>query len=151
MIHDDLNRFNDAQVIGATAVSTDVIDLVADGNLGIGEPMSVMFIIDSSAKVSVADETYDLEVETSVDEAFTTPISLAKRTFTNAQAAAELLANVDAIILPLAQDERCEQFLRTKITTGGTSPAITYTSILQPTYGVPAEVRGGYANNSTIT
>lgn len=149
MIHDDLNRFNDAQVIGATAVSTDVIDLSADRNLGIGEAMSILFLIAAAAKISAADETYSFELETSVDEAFTTPISVVKRDFTTAQATADLLINAQ-VVLAIPQDTRCERYLRTKVTTGGSSPAVTYTSILQPTHGVGAEVRGGYANNSTI-
>jgi hypothetical protein len=150
MIHDDLNRFNNAQAVTTTAVSTDVIDLSADRNLGIGRDMSVEFRVDVAAKVSAANETYDLEVETATDEAFTTPISLAKRTFTNAQATADLALN-DKVILPIAQDERCERYIRTKITTAGTSPSITYTSILQPSDAIDAEVRGGYANNSKIS
>ena len=150
MIHDDLNRFNDQQAVTTTAVSTDVIDLSADRNLGIGRDMSVAFLIDVAADVADADETYELEVETSTDEAFTTPISLAKRTFTNAQAAAELIVG-EKVVLPIAQDERCERYLRTKITTTGTSPSITYTSVLQPSDAIDNEVRGGYPNNSTIS
>lgn len=150
MIHDDLNKFNDAQAQTSTAVSDDVIDLGADRNLGIGEPMSVLTIIDVAALVSDGNEVYDIELETSVDEAFTTPISVVKRSFTNAQAVLDLLAN-SQVVLAIPQDERCERYLRTKWTLAGTTAGLTSTSILTPTHAVGAEVRGGYPSNSSIS
>ena len=151
MIYDDFNTFNDKQAVTATGVSTDVIDLSEDRNFGIGEPFSVYVQTDVAAKVSAADETYAVELETSSDEAFTSPISIVKRSFTNAEATAELKAGLNPIVLSIAQDERCLRFLRVKHTLAGTSPTWTYSSVLQPTHGVTAEVRGGYKNNSVIT
>lgn len=151
MIHDNENKFNDAQVVTATGVSTDHIDLDEDRNLGIGEPMSVVILIDSDAIVNDADETYQFDLETDDNSAFSSPSVVVGRAFTNAEAVLELVNGKEAIVLAIPADLRCERFLRIAHTLGGTTPGVTYTAFLQPTHGVDAEVRGGFPNNSTIT
>lgn len=149
MILDKENQLSDTQTFTANAATENVIDFSADCNSGIGEEMSVIFIPKSDAVVD--DETYNLIVQTSIDEAFTAPIELGRRNLTNAEAAAELKAGETGIVIPLAQDTRCEQYLRGFVEVSGSAPDVDLTTFYSPTYGIPAEVRGGYANNSVIS
>lgn len=71
MLIDKENVFSDNQAITADAVSTNVIDLGKDG-LAPGNPLSVI------AQVTEAFNTLtslNITVQSSVDEAFTSPIS----------------------------------------------------------------------------
>lgn len=150
MIHDKENQLADTQTFTSSAASEHIIDLVADRNFGIGVPFSVLFLAKSIAVVG-GSETYNLVVQTSVDEAFSSPIEIARRNLTNAEAALELIPGIAGLVLAIAADERCDQFLRAFVETSGSGPDVDLTIQLQPTDGIPAEVRGGYANNSVIT
>ncbi len=71
MILDVQNQMSDGQALTTTAVSTDVLDLDRDDNIGKGEPMAVVVPVTVAADYTTTDETYTFAVQTSTDEAFT--------------------------------------------------------------------------------
>lgn len=75
MLMDKKNQFADSQAITVTAASTNVLDLGVDRDVGIGFPLEIdmrvmeAFTADGAATLVIA-------MQTSVDEAFTSPIVL---------------------------------------------------------------------------
>ena len=49
MYIDAQGKFSDGQALTASAVSSNVVDLGGDYNLGIGEPMAVVLVVDAAA------------------------------------------------------------------------------------------------------
>jgi hypothetical protein len=75
MIIDYQNRFSTEQAVTSSAASTNVIDLGVAGNMVGDEPMIVAQVQTTFDSVA-EDSTMALSVQTSVDEAFTSPITL---------------------------------------------------------------------------
>ena len=150
MIIDAQQLFSDAQALTATAVSTNIIDLGTDRNVGIGEPMDVVINIDVAATTNDGDETYQFDLETDDNAAFTSPEVLVRRLAGALPSIprADLTAG-SRIILPVPGDTRCQRFLRLNYTLGGTTPAVTVTSHLQPHNMTQAEA--AYPDNVTIS
>ena len=150
MIIDAQNLFSSTQVLGSGAtVSTNLIDLSSDRNIGIGEPIAVVINILVAADFADADETYQFDVETDDNSGFSSANVIVTRSFTNADSAD--LGSGDRIVLPLPNDLTAEQFLRLNYTLGGTTPSITVTAHLQPQSMIQNEVPGGYPDNITIS
>ena len=63
MYLDSQLQFSDTQTVTATAVATNVLDLSVDRSIGNGEPMAVLFIIESDAVQTGSDEDYTFDVE----------------------------------------------------------------------------------------
>ncbi len=72
MYLDSQLQFSDTQTVTATAVATNVLDLSVDRSIGNGEPMAVLFIIESDAVQTGSDEDYTFDVEYASNAAQTT-------------------------------------------------------------------------------
>ena len=138
MFLDAQNLFSDAQAVTITAVSTNVIDLSQDRNIGIGEPMAVLITIDVAADVANADETYQFDLQTDATDAFGSPTVIASQAFTTAQATTDLLVGA-RVVLPVRKDLSAEEVLRLNYTTTGTTPSVTVTAALLPQSFIQAE------------
>ena len=79
IIKDAQNLFSDAQAVTASAVGTNVINLLTDRSIGVGEPMCVLFAIDVAADQTTGDEDYTFDVEYASDAAQTTARQLIGR------------------------------------------------------------------------
>lgn len=121
---DAQHLFSDAQAVTTTAVSTNVIDLGGDHNVGIGEPMAVVVCVDVALDDSDADETYVITLQTGSTATPTTVI--ATKTATRGDAAGT------KYVLGVPADTSGERYLRLNFTHGGTSPSATYTAFLIP-------------------
>ena len=142
MILDSLLKFSDAQALTATAVSTNVIDLSVDRDMGIGEPMALVATIGVAADFTTGDETYQFILQTSVDEAFTSPVTVVSSGAINGD---ELTAG-KSVVLPMGFDNL--QYLRVSYTLAGTTPAATVDASLQPLRMIDGT--RDYANGYTI-
>lgn len=126
MILDSQQQFAAAQVLAASGVSTNIIDFTVDRNVGIGVPMSVLILV-SAIDATSADETYKVQVQASVDAAFTVPLVVGG--LVDIPRAVAVPAKV---VIPIPADLASDRFLRLSWTLGGTTPSITYTAYLVP-------------------
>jgi len=143
MILDAQHLFSDAQALTATAASTNLIDLGTDGNVGVGEAMAVVIVLDVAADDSDADETYVAAIQTDTVAAFSSATELGSLTITRGDAAGS------RYVFMLPKSAAAEQFLRINYTLGGTTPTATVTSFLIPADGVDFE--HSYPNGYTIS
>lgn len=140
MILDSQHTLSDAQALTVTAVSTNIIDLGVDRNLGIGEPMCVLITVDVTADATTGDETYQFDIETDDNSGFASPLILARRIVSalpNIPRAT--LAAGFKLAIPIPNDTTAERFIRLNYTLGGTTPIITVTAQLQPMSMVQAD------------
>lgn len=142
MILDNLLKFSDAQALTATAVSTNVVDLSSDRDIGIGEPMALVVSVGVAADFTTGDETYQVTLQTSTDEAFTSPITVVASAAINGD---ELAAGAK-VVLPIGFDNK--QYLRVNYTLAGTTPTATVDAFLQPLSMIDGS--RDYANGYTI-
>lgn len=143
MIIDAFARFSNSQALAATAVSTNVIDLGIDGNVGIGEPMAVMVNLETVADDGDANETYEVQLQMSVDEAFTVPVEVATRLITAGAIAGSKVA------LGVPADDSALRYVRLNYVLGGTTPSVTLSAYLQPQSMIQNNV--DYASGFTIS
>lgn len=65
MIHDAQNLFSNTQVVTASAVSTDIVDLgLAGRNIGVGEEIYLVVIVDTTFSDASSDSTVAVTLET---------------------------------------------------------------------------------------
>lgn len=77
MIMDAQNLFSDAQAVTATAASTNVMDLgIAGRNLGVGEDMYLVVIVDTTFTDSGSDSTIAVTLETDDNASMSSPTTL---------------------------------------------------------------------------
>ncbi len=126
MFLDSTLQFSDAQALTVTAVSTNVIDLSLDRDIGKGEPMGVVVTVGVAADYTTMDETYQFTVQTSVDEAFSSPVTVVASAVINGD---ELPEGV-SVVLPIGHTNL--RYLRLNNTLAGTTPAVTIDAFLQP-------------------
>ncbi len=126
MIVDIQTQMSDGQVLTSTAVSTDVLDLDNDNNIGKGEPLAVAVCLTVAADFTTTDETYNFIVESSVDEAFTAPIAIAGSGPLNGST----LPAGHIVVIPLGHFN--ERYLRVNYTLAGTTPSATVDTYLLP-------------------
>lgn len=143
MILDGQHLFSDAQALTETAASTNVIDLGADRNLGQGEPMAVMLLLDVAADGTTGDETYSVAIQTDDNVGFSSAATLETLTITRGAVAGTKYFHV------LKPDTSCERYLRINYTLGGTTPTVTVTAFLTPLSFVDKYV--SYADGFTIS
>lgn len=137
--------FSDAQALTVTAVSTNIIDLGADRNIGIGRPMAIVTQLDVAADAGTADETYTAQLQTDDNAAFSSATSVGGViTITRGNPAGTMF------IVPLPIGTETERFLRLNYTLGGTTPSVTVTSYLQPVDMAITPIVH-YADNVTIS
>lgn len=143
MFIDAQQLFSDAQALTATAVSTNVIDLGADRNIGIGNPMAVVVQIDVALDGTTTDETYVVTVQSGSTATPTAVIATRTITYTEGVAGARF-------VIPLPADASADRYLRVNYTLGGTTPTGTVTTFLMPMNMIDSgNIK--YADNITIS
>lgn len=98
-------QFSQAQVVTATAVSTNAIDLGKDRNIGIGKPMAILITVGSAA---VTAGTLTIQVQADTTSAFGAPVTAATSV---ALATATLVAGFKYIIV-LPPDLLTDRWMR---------------------------------------
>lgn len=116
---------SDAQALTASGASTDVLDLKVDADVGRGEPMGLVVVVDVAADGTTTDETYEFAIETDDNSSFSSATALISRTI----GYASLTAGSKHIIPFTLSNER---YLRLYATLGGTTPSITLTAYVAP-------------------
>jgi hypothetical protein len=137
-------QFSAAQAITADAASTNVIDLGAVRQIGVGEAMSILICVIVAADSTTGDETYSFELQTDDNSSFSSATTLSD---TVLAASVLTIGSVHAIPLPRTGLER---YIRLNYDVGGTTPTITVSAWLQPTSmvaGLPQQ----YADAITIS
>jgi len=142
MSFDVLNRFSNSQSVSGSAASTDIVDTVADRNIGMGEPMAVVINTETAADSTTGDETYSFEIRTGSTSSPTTVIA------SRAILAAALVAGASHII-PVPADTQVDRYLRVHFAFGGTTPTWTGSVFLAPLSHAQQLVAGGYAAGVT--
>lgn len=142
MILDSLLKFSDAQALTATADSTNVIDLSNDRDIGKGEPMALVVTVGVAADFTTGNETYQFQLETDDNAAFSSATVIGDVTV----AAANLAAG-DKVVIPLGHSN--ERYLQARYVLGGTTPSVTVDAYLQPLSMVDASAT--YASGYSIT
>lgn len=127
MFLDGQNLYSDAQALTASAASTNLIDHGADRNMGIGEPLVAVIVVDVALDAGNGDETYSAVVQTDDNSSFSSATTLATfPTMTRGDAAGT------RYVVPIPPDTRMEQYTRISFTLGGTSPSGTVTAFMIP-------------------
>jgi hypothetical protein len=120
MYIDSLLEFSRAQALTASAASTNVIDLGSDRDIG---PGRALWIVIAVAVAAAAGGTYQFDLQTDDNAAFSSPTTIASL----APAAAALKAGAQFVIgMPFAN----ERYLRLNNTLGGTTPGVTINAFL---------------------
>lgn len=138
MFLDSKQAFADGQALTATAVSTNIIDLGVDRDIGTGESMAV--VVSSSVDAGGTTPTLQVAVQTDNAENMSGLTTIA-----TSQAIGGLLAG-EKIVVPIGNIN--SRYLRLNFITTGTSPTHTIDAYLQPYSMVDAKT--DYANNYTI-
>jgi hypothetical protein len=140
MILDIHEALATSQAVTASAVGENVKDLSTDRSIGNGEPMCIMFNIETDAVQSGGDEDYTFDVEYATNEAQTTGRQLiGRRVFESgtptapAQNADLLVAGFAfAIPIPLTVLSESERYLGIRFTTAGAAADVTVSAYLMP-------------------
>jgi hypothetical protein len=143
MILDAFHEFSNGQALTSTAASTNVIDFSSDRNIGVGEPMAVLLLVDVAADDADGNETYSVAVQTDTVENFASADTLATITITRGDAAGT------RYVAFIPKNEDIQQYLRLNYTLGGTSPSVTVSAYLLPADGIDAYK--SYPNGYTIS
>lgn len=124
MYVDKLLKFSDAQALTATAVSTNLIDLSSDRDIGIGEPMGLVVTVGVAADYTSSNETYKFTLQTATDAGFSSVVVVTE----TAALAGNTLPAGAKVVIPLGHENL--RFLRVGYTLGGTSPSVTVDAYL---------------------
>ncbi len=133
-------QFSDDQLVTANTVSTNVVNLSVDRDIGIGETIGVVFNVSISAE-SAGGETYTFEIETDDNESFLSFSIIQSVTVPPAD-----LKEGDSftILFPFKN----EQYLRIGYVTSGAAPNIGISAHLNPEDLIDAD--RDYASGYTI-
>lgn len=132
MILDAQLEFSSEQALTVTAASTNIVDLGADRNIGIGKEMAVLLVLDVASDNTTEDETYSVAVQADDNASFSSAGTVT--TFTIAAGAAA--GTKYAAILP--KDTLTERYIRLNYTLGGTTPSVTVSAYLVPSDNIDA-------------
>jgi hypothetical protein len=122
---------SDAQALTATAVSTNTIDTaLATNEIGIGEPMALVFVVDTAADTVSGDETYQFQLIQSANANLSSQDVLLQ-TDTSYITRATLVAGYK-VVIPLPAGMKTKRYLGARYVLGGTTPSVTVTAFLQP-------------------
>lgn len=114
MILDKLLQVSTAQVVTATARSTDVIDLKQDRDIGIGDPV---FLVVNVTAVSGTSPTLQVAMHTDDNSGFSSAATLVSSAVFSPPTVGQM------IVLPMPRTN--ERYLSAHYTAGGTSPSFT--------------------------
>jgi len=120
MIIDSRLEFSDAQALTATAVSTNIIDLSSDRDVGVGEPL--WLVISCDVALAGTSPTLDIDLQTDSAAGMSSPTVIMSSVQKTAMAAGDKIV--------LAVPNANEQFLRVNYTIGGTTPTVTLSAWL---------------------
>lgn len=127
MLVDKKLTYSDAQAITAAAASTDVIDFSEARNLGVGEPLYIVVLVDTAFTDSGSDSTLSVALEMDSTESFTPDYTRTLFTFPALSAAGTVKI---ARISPDDMDLRYSRLLYTpnngNLTTGAVTAFITH-------------------------
>lgn len=157
MILDAEQLFSNAQALTATAVGTNVIDLVSVRSMGNGEPVAVMFTVGVAADQGTGDEDYTFEIEYATNAAQSTGRQLMGRRIFESGTPTAPAQNADLLVagfrfyipVPAATTGEAGQYLGVRYTLSGTSPSITVDAALVPHN--MAEVQNYYASGYSVS
>ena len=113
-------EFSDSQALTATAVSQNVIDLGADEDIGPGEDLFAVVVVEVAPDHTTGDETYVATVQTG---STATPTDLIGSIVIPRTA-----KKGDVFFMPIASHN--DRYLRMNFTLGGTTPTITVSAFL---------------------
>jgi len=130
MLLDAQERYSSSQALTATAASTNLIDHLADRNLGVGHPVVVLIQLDVVATDGDADETYVAAWQTDDNSSFSSAATLASLTITRGDVAGTRYVAV------AAPDATFERYTRINYTLGGTTPTVTLSAWMLPLVGL---------------
>lgn len=117
---DKLLEFSDSQALTATAVSTNVVDLTTDRDIGPGSPIWWVVNVEVALDGTTGDETYVVTLQTDDNAAFSSATTIATITMTRGDAVGKRYF----VGIP-SENER---YLRVNYTLGGTTPTGTVSS-----------------------
>lgn len=143
MILDAQLQFSDGQALTSSGASTNLIDLGADRNIGVGEEMAVLLVVDVAADDGNADETYSFAIEADDNSSFSSAVTVGTITVTRGDAAGTQYTAL------LPKGSETERYMRLNATLGGTSPSVTVTAFLAPAKSIDAY--NFYADAITIS
>ncbi len=143
MIIDAQLLYSDAQALTATAASTNLIDHGQDRNIGQGEPLAVVVVVDVALDRTTADETYSVTIQTDDNAAFSSATTVATHSLTTYAAGSKF-------VIAIPPDTITERFTRLSYTLGGTTPTGTVTAFMQPLRMVGVGENVYYADAITI-
>lgn len=129
MYTDSQGYFSVAQALTATAVSTNVIDLGSDRDVGVGEPMGLALATIVAADFTTGDETYQIDIQSGATATPTKVIARRIPVVTASNATSDLGLG-KLLVIPIPYDN--ERFLRVNYTLGGTTPTWTVSAWLAP-------------------
>lgn len=132
MITDYQATLSNAQALTATAATTNSYNTGSVYDSNRGEPFGILYTVDVAADTSSGNETYAFGVETDNDSAFGSATTLTTLTVAGSALTAGAKVWVPA---PLG----VEQYVRGRVTLGGTTPAITVTAEWKPACDVATE------------
>jgi hypothetical protein len=115
-------EFSDAQAVTADAVSTNVVDLSSDRDIGVGSPLWVIICVDVATDGTTGDETYEVELQTDDNSSFSSATEIGMVTIPRGTAAGSIFS----IGFPV----RNERYLRLNYDVGGTTPTGTFSAWL---------------------
>jgi hypothetical protein len=143
MIMDAELRFSNAQAITASAASTNQLDLKAVRDIGVGEDLYFVAIVDVAFTDASSDSTVVVTLETDNDSAFGSP-TLAVQTIGTFAALSAIGTRLVAKLQPLAIVER---YLRAYYTVAGGSLT---TGSISSFIVLDADLFRAYASNQPI-
>lgn len=135
MIIDAENRYSSAQSVAATAVSTNIIDHLADRNIGIGEPLVVVIVVTTALDGTTGDETYSAQLQADDNSGFSSATSVGGAVSLTRGSVAGT-----KFYIPVPPDTLTERYSRINYTMGGTTPTgnvtawLTLASMVQNTF-----------------
>lgn len=127
MFLDALMQLSAQQALAATGVSTNVVDLSSDRDIGKGEPLAALICVNVAADLASGDETYQFDVQTDTSAAFGAPVVVASRAIARA-----LLVAGSRWVIPIPADSGPGRAFRMNYVLGGTTPSITVTTYIVP-------------------
>jgi hypothetical protein len=125
MYMDAQQIYSDAQALTATANSTNVIDHGSDRNIGLGEPLAVVVVVDVALDGTTGDETYTVKLVTDDNAALSSATDV-----TPAYSLPRGSAIGTKFIIPVPPNTTMERYSGLTFTLGGTTPTGTVTAFL---------------------